>query len=181
DLNKLVADGNFREDLLFRLRVFDIQVAPLRARKEDIRMLARHFLNRNAKLIGKSIEGISEEAMEILLHHEYPGNVRELENIIRKAAILTSGKAIVPSDIALKKEAVEDDEEGDFAFPFFTTNFIQAREYFTAEFESQYVNTILKKYKGNISVAAANCGMTRQNMQRLIHKHKIDVEYYRNI
>ncbi len=180
DLAVLVDQGQFREDLLFRLRVFDIQVPPLRDRKLDIELLAYHFLQKNNKLLNKSIEGFTSDTIDVLMHYDFPGNVRELENIVRKATILSAGPLIRANEIDIKADF--DDMFGpEFTFPFFSTNFVESREFFVAEFESQFVKNILLEHKGNITLAANACGMTRQNLQRLITKHKIDVEFFRHM
>lgn len=180
DLAQLVELNQFREDLYFRLRVFDIHVPSLKERKSDIEVLAYHFLQINNRLLKKSIEGFASEAIDLLMHYEFPGNVRELENIVRKATILGTGQLIRASDIDIKAEMGELFGP-EFVFPFFSTNFVESREYYVAEFESQYVSNILRDHKGNITLAANACGMTRQNLQRLITKHKIDVEYFRHL
>jgi PAS domain S-box-containing protein len=88
DLTNLVKRGVFREDLFYRLNVIRLDLPPLRNRKEDIPMLVRHFLGRLNRLRGKSVKGISQEALSLLMFHDYPGNIRELENIIEHAFVL---------------------------------------------------------------------------------------------
>src|SRR5436853_3609991 len=88
DLAKMVAEGAFREDLYYRLNVIPISLPPLRERKEDIPLLAEHFVAKYAEQMDKAITGISHDAMELLLHHEWPGNIRELENAIERAVAL---------------------------------------------------------------------------------------------
>ncbi|MFO8015277.1 MAG: sigma 54-interacting transcriptional regulator [Phycisphaerae bacterium] len=88
DLDALVADGGFRQDLYYRVNVVRLRVPPLRERKEDIPLLADHFVERFNRLQGKAVTGVSREVMAVLLAHDYPGNVRELENVIERAFIL---------------------------------------------------------------------------------------------
>src|SRR5207245_5442714 len=85
DLSKAVADGRFREDLFYRINVIPIALPPLRERREDIPLLAEHFLAKYGEQMGKSIAGISREAMDLLLAHDWPGNIRELENALERA------------------------------------------------------------------------------------------------
>ncbi len=99
DLAAAVRAGSFRQDLLYRLEVVGIRVAPLRERAEDIPDLAYHFLKRAASRHGKSVNGISEEAMEILLSHGWPGNIRELSNVIERAVIFAAGALILARDL----------------------------------------------------------------------------------
>jgi PAS domain S-box-containing protein len=106
DLASLVKEGTFRQDLFYRINVVRLDLPPLRRRKEDIPLLAEHFIARFSRLQGKSVEGINQEAMAILLAHEYPGNIRELENIIEHAFVLGPERLIeprhLPEDLALR-------------------------------------------------------------------------------
>jgi PAS domain S-box-containing protein len=88
DLNELVKKGSFRQDLFYRVNVVKLELPPLRRRKEDIPMLVKHFITKFNRLNGKSVSGISHEALAVLISHDYPGNVRELENIIEHALVL---------------------------------------------------------------------------------------------
>jgi transcriptional regulator with PAS, ATPase and Fis domain len=88
DLANLVKNGTFRQDLFYRLNVIRLDLPPLRERKEDIPMLVKHFMGRLNRLRGKSVKGISQEALSLLMFHDYPGNIRELENIIEHAFVL---------------------------------------------------------------------------------------------
>lgn len=94
DLKKAVAEGNFREDLFYRLDVIPIEILPLRERREDIPLLIEHFVSKYSRLLGREIKGVSEEAMQRLMAHPWKGNVRELENVIERAATLGSGPVI---------------------------------------------------------------------------------------
>jgi len=94
DLEKAIAAGEFREDLFYRLSVIPIHVPSLRERRDDIPMLARHFLERFRKSMEKPVEGISPQAMQRLESYDWPGNVRELENTIERAVALESGPEI---------------------------------------------------------------------------------------
>ena len=96
---KEVKEGRFREDLFYRLNVIPIHMPPLRERKEDIRFLAEHFFEKHTKEIGKDIKGISREAMDYLESYSYPGNIRELENIIERAVALECAKLILPESL----------------------------------------------------------------------------------
>ena len=98
DLEKLVAEGKFREDLYYRLDVIPIDLPPLRERPEDIPLLAEFFLGRFNQSLGKEIAGIEPEAMRILMNHEWKGNVRELENVVERAVALASSKMLTLAD-----------------------------------------------------------------------------------
>jgi DNA-binding NtrC family response regulator len=99
DLKKKVEDGEFREDLFYRLKVITIQLPPLRERKDDIPGLAQIFLTEYSSKMGKNVNGISREGMDMLMSHHWPGNVRELKNIIQSAVVLCRGTTIIPDDI----------------------------------------------------------------------------------
>jgi DNA-binding NtrC family response regulator len=99
DLLQEVKKGYFREDLYYRLNVIPIVLPPLRDRRNDIPLLANHFMRRFATEQGKKIELFSQEAMRVLLDYSWPGNVRELENSVEHAVVLTKGKKIEPSDL----------------------------------------------------------------------------------
>ena len=101
-----VKDGTFREDLYYRLNVVTIAVPPLRERKEDLSPLIDHFLNRFAVGNGKEIRGISSEARDLLLRYDYPGNVRELKNIIERAFVITRGPVITSRDLPFSRSSV---------------------------------------------------------------------------
>ena len=99
DLEDMVAQGTFRQDLYYRLNVINIKTPALRERKEDIPSLAAHFLKKYNDKMGKNILGISDEAMEQMKKYEYPGNVRELENMIERTVALESGSTVLPESL----------------------------------------------------------------------------------
>jgi two-component system response regulator PilR (NtrC family) len=99
ELTKLVAEGRFREDLFYRINVIPVALPPLRERREDIPLLAEHFLTKYADQMGKAISAISREAMGCLTRHEWPGNIRELENVIERAVALETTPTILPDSL----------------------------------------------------------------------------------
>ena len=99
DLGKLVAEGRFREDLFYRINVIPISLPPLRDRREDIPLLADYFLGKYCEQMGKSIAGISQTAMDLLTQHDWPGNIRELENVLERAVALESTPAILAESL----------------------------------------------------------------------------------
>ncbi len=102
NLEELVADNEFREDFYRQLNIFKIQVPPLRDRMEDLPLLSEHFIRKFNRQRGKEVQGLSEEALEILMRYDYPGNVLELENIIEYAFILCSKGPILPQHLPAK-------------------------------------------------------------------------------
>ncbi len=99
DLEEMIQKGGFREDLFYRLNVIQIKSPPLRERKEDIPLLAKHFLNKYNERLGRQVHGISDEAMNTLTNYNYPGNVRELENVIERTVALEGGTTILPESL----------------------------------------------------------------------------------
>lgn len=101
NLEKRIAEGKFRRDLFYRINRFPIFLPPLRQKKEDIPLLADHFLKKLRQELGKSLPGISRAAMDVLMEHQWPGNIRELKNMIERAAIITDGELIRPDHLNL--------------------------------------------------------------------------------
>ncbi len=99
NLEDMVKNGGFRQDLYYRLNVINIKTPPLRDRKEDIPILAHHFLKKYNDKLGKNINGISTEAMEVLANYDYPGNVRELENMLERTVALEGGSTVLPESL----------------------------------------------------------------------------------
>jgi two-component system response regulator PilR (NtrC family) len=99
DLTKAVAEGRFREDLYYRINVIPIVLPPLRERREDIPLLAEHFLGKYAEQMGKAVTAISRPALDLLLRHDWPGNIRELENVIERAVALEPTPAVLPESL----------------------------------------------------------------------------------
>jgi len=100
NLEELIRQGRFRQDLYYRLKVIDIQVPPLRERREDIPELALHFLHFYAERCHKAVAQIDDDAMALLKSYPWPGNIRELENVIERAVVVTEGPTILPADLA---------------------------------------------------------------------------------
>ncbi len=172
ELEEGLRNKTFREDLFFRLNVAKVQLPPLRDRREDIPLLANYFLRKYNERHKSSIKGFSEEAHQYLLAYPYPGNVRELENMIERAVMLTKG------DVILADTLGETRSVGDSAFPP-GQPFAAARNHALELFEREYVTGMLREHQGNVSAAANASGMTRQNFQRLMVKHGISASDFR--
>jgi len=154
NLEKLVEEGRFREDLYYRLNVFTIYIPPLRERRSDIPILANHFVQKFARQMNKPILKISDEAMEILLNHSWPGNVRELENAIERAMVVGKPPEIKPSDLPFHLEKVNS----------FETDSLE-------EVEKNHIQRVLKKYDWNISKAATALNIDRVTLYNKIKKY----------
>ncbi|MCB0284652.1 MAG: sigma-54-dependent Fis family transcriptional regulator [Calditrichaeota bacterium] len=170
DLSSKIKNDAFRKDLYYRLNVVNIKVPPLRNRKTDIIILANFFLARYARKLGKQINLISDGAMAKLEAYDYPGNIRELENIIERAVMLSRSNVILPYAIA---NLSEDESGQDSNFLVDQKDFNLARDTILNNFEKQFISARLKETDGNVSKAAKIANMSRQNFHRLLEKHKI--------
>jgi DNA-binding NtrC family response regulator len=176
DLEAEVQKGVFRKDLFFRLNVVTIQLPPLRDRKEDIPILANYFLKKYSDRLKKRLLGFSSEAMSQLTKHQFPGNVRQLENIVERAVIFTKGEVVLADSL---QEPSSQKPSLASQFPMVSPVFSKARDHYLELFEAEFVRETLKSHKGNVSNAAKSSGMTRQNFQRLMKKFKIHSEQFR--
>jgi two-component system nitrogen regulation response regulator NtrX len=167
DLESEIGSGSFRSDLYYRLNVIPIEVPPLRARGDDIVLLAEHFLRRFAAETGAPRKKLSGGAGSKLRGHSWPGNVRELRNMIERLAILLPGDTIEAEDIHLGARA----DVTSAAIGHHLT-LKEAR----AEFEKQYILSRLREFAGNISRTADALGMERSNLHRKLHAYGIRVE-----
>jgi DNA-binding NtrC family response regulator len=177
DLVDKVRKKEFREDLYYRLNVIQITMPPLRDRKEDIPLLAQHFLDKFIRQNQKEIKGISPEAMEALHSREWPGNIRELENVIERGVILSSTETLQVTDLFPADQpntCIFDIQEDIFQAPF-----KEAKERLIANFHTEYIRRILAKYRGNVSVAAKECGLKRPYLHRLMKESDIKAKNYR--
>ncbi|HLF14065.1 MAG TPA: sigma-54 dependent transcriptional regulator [Bacteroidota bacterium] len=176
DIDHEVKKGFFREDLFYRLNIVTIHLPPLRERKEDIPMLASYFLMKYNGHLKRSVKGFSDDAMSLLLSYRYPGNVRELENLIERAVMLTKGDVVLPEMI---EDKLATSVKGSDTLPIISPLFSQSREHILMLFEKQFLIGQLIKHHGNVTAAAKASGMTRQNYQRLMKKYDLSADPYR--
>jgi two-component system, NtrC family, response regulator PilR len=166
-LEDLVRDRRFREDLYYRLNVIPILVPPLRERAEDISLLARHFLDRFSREMGKAALKISEEAMGLLRRYAWPGNVRELENVIERAVALETTGTILPDrlpETLFAPAGTARDEGPDFREGFSLDRHLEA-------IEAGLLRRALAEAEGNRATAAKLLGVTPRSLRYLIRKH----------
>ena len=156
DLKQRIGVGDFREDLYFRLAVVIIHLPPLRAREDDVALVAQTFLKRYASLNGKAGLSFAPEASRVLLRHPWPGNVRELQNRVQRAVIMADSKRITVTDLELT-EAAE-------ALPAFTLK--EARE----NVEREMIREALRLCGGRINAAATELGISRPTLYELMEK-----------
>jgi DNA-binding NtrC family response regulator len=154
-------------DLFYRLDVLRLHIPPLRERKGDIALLARRYLLSLAAEQNQPHKRLSLAAIRKLEHHEWPGNVRELLNVLRRSAVLSTGRELGPNDISLPQAKQYD--AADLLTPFHS-----ARTHAIERFENAYVTDVLRRHGGNVTRAAMEAGKERRAFGRLVQKYKID-------
>ena len=159
DLEALVREGKFREDLYYRIHVFAIDVPPLRERGEDIPILVEHFIEKFCRAMGKAPRSLSDEARELLQSHDWPGNVRELENAIERAMVVGTTGKIRPEDLPLRAEPAG----------------ARPRDRSLESLESEHIERVLREEAGNVSQAARVLGIDRGTLYNKIKKYGISV------
>ncbi len=165
NLEEEVKAGKFREDLFYRIYVILIYLPPLRERKEDIPLLAAHFLGKYSKQAGKNITGFSSAASQKLLQHHWPGNVRELENTI-EAAVVMGDKDVITEDLILQTQQFAD--EG--------LKFLKDAK---MDFEKNYLIQLITLTKGNVTEAAKLAGKYRADLYELLKKYDLNPADFR--
>lgn len=165
DLEQAVETGDFRADLFYRLNVVRLDLPPLRERRDDIPLLVRHFLSRVNERNGRHIEGFAPDAMEALMAASWPGNVRQLQNVVEQAAALSTTE-IVPA--SLVQRALRADPSG-------VLPLAEARD----RFEREYLEALLQITAGNVSSAARLAGRNRTEFYKLLKRHHLEPELFR--
>jgi len=170
DLAGLVKEGKFREDLYYRLNVVSVTLPPLRARGQDVLLLAEHFLAGSVEARRKGIKGISVDARKALADYSWPGNVRELRNVTERAIILCEGGEVVPTHLGLGPIRLSSLAQGSGVNS--TLSFREAQD----AFEKAYITQVLKESGGNISRTALKIGLARRNLHEKIKKYALKGE-----
>ena len=177
DLEKLTQEGQFREDLFYRLETFSLRIPPLRERQEDIKLLAAYFVNRFNFQLGKDVDNLSEEALTILENYHFPGNIRELQNILERAVTFCPARKIevehLPFRIQQDKQAYINDnkqknEEEFWSKIYKDKQFLPSLQ----EMERLYLNFVLQKVDGNKRRAAAILGISRRTLYRRLDEEE---------
>jgi len=158
DLNAEVASGRFRQDLLFRLNTIEIRLPPLRERREDILLLACHFLYQHAQRYRKSLTDFDRAAAQALLDHRWPGNVRELDHAVERAVLMSQGNVIKAEDLGLRPLREAPTRLEDMSLE---------------EVEGFLIQKTLARFEGNVSRAAEALGLSRSALYRRIEKYKL--------
>jgi DNA-binding NtrC family response regulator len=178
DLKGMMEQGTFRQDLFYRLNVFPIFLPPLRERKDDIPRLAYHFLKIFSEKTGKEVEGFTDDALEVLVSHDWPGNVRQLKNVVERLVIMTEHEILDTLDL------LEPPQMSDFlrteAIPKTMEELKAVRKQLLEEeygqIERAFLIKALKSCNGNITLAAQRVGMQRSNFSTLMKKHQVSAK-----
>jgi len=169
DVQQAVAEGKLRQDLYYRLNVIPLVIPPLRDRREDIPLLACHFLEKYTVQFNKPLADFTPEAMQLLQIYDWPGNVRELEHIVERAVVLSESRVIEAKDVVLPTSESELQE-----------SFHDAKLKMIAAFEKMYIERLLLAHHGNISQAARAAQKNRRAFWELVRKHQIEVESFKS-
>jgi len=172
DIAAMVKEGEFREDLYWRLNVLSLNVCPLRERKEDIPLLLEHFLDRYAGPLGIEQPKVSEKAMELLAAYEWPGNVRELQNCIYSAMTISANPTIKPED--LPRRIYSESKQPDITSVAGGISLAQIAADATAEAEQEAINKALSESGGNREKAADLLGINRKTLYRKLKQYGIE-------
>lgn len=175
-LKKLVQENQFREDLYFRLNVVPIDVPPLRNRKEDIPELAKFFLQKDTRETGKKIDRIKPEALSLLEQYSYPGNVRELENMIERAVVLCQKSELDIQDFQFNVTEITGTKSTPESPSFLS--YREAKQIVLENFERKFFTDALTVARGNISKAAERVGMHRKNFYEKLNQYKINSQEF---
>ena len=177
DLKADIEARQFREDLYYRLNVIRIDLPPLKNRREDIKLLSYHFLEKYTRLNQKKIRDISGPVLQTLMAHDFPGNVRELENIIERGVIFCRGDTLTMRDTSLDIQSGPG--LGKIEPDIVQLPYKEAKERMLENFHRQYIETLLKECNGNVSRAAEKSGIQRQYFHRLMKEAGVEAGGFR--
>ncbi len=163
----LIQEGKLRKDLYYRLNIISIDLPPLREKKDDILLLTEKFIEKYNKRYGRNVQSLSEGANEKLLHYDYPGNVRELENIIMAAISMVDGE-----NVLTEKHILINNEDRDFAKEAYDFSQV-GMNWYLEKMEKEMITLALAKYGGNISKSAEYLKIKRQTLQHKIKKYQL--------
>jgi two-component system response regulator GlrR len=169
NLPEAVDKGRVRQDLFYRLNIISLTLPPLRERRDDIPLLANHFMTKYSRESQKEVIRLSNDALHLLMLHNWPGNVRELEHVIERAIVLCEGEIVEASDVLLLNSEAGSRRE----------SLQEAKAKEIARFEKSYIQGVLAICGGNITKAALVAQKNRRAFWQLIQKHQIDVNRFK--
>ena len=177
DLKQMCVEGTFRQDLYYRLNIFPIEIPPLRERKEDIPLLVKIFLKRLDQYSHKNIRNVDPEVYDAFQAYDWPGNIRELENLIERAYIIESSSTLTinsfPSEFS-KKQVSQHNGKIDLSYPL-----EEIRKQVIAKTEREYIAKLLEKNKGKINQTANDAGIGVRQLHKLMAKYELHKKDYK--
>jgi DNA-binding NtrC family response regulator len=168
DLKAAVAAGQFRQDLYYRLNVLRVHVPPLRDRKEDVPLLAAHFLDLHGRKYGDRVEGFTPEGLGALVHHDWPGNVRELENAIEHALAVIDGPRI---PVEALPEELRAGAGAGISAHLTRLSYAEAVDLARDRASREYLIALMREFEGSVSRAAERAGVERESLHRLLKRY----------
>ncbi|MBI4577117.1 MAG: sigma-54-dependent Fis family transcriptional regulator, partial [Planctomycetes bacterium] len=193
DLAAAVEDGKFREDLYYRLKVVDLYVPPLRSRREDIPLMVERFLSRYAAEHGRTVRGVAPAALGRLVAHDWPGNVRQLANLVERSVVLARGETIQEEDLPPEVLAPPAGASGPpgvgaagasggepWGAQTLGLPLAEAKAHLLRRFETAYIEARLQEHRGNISAAARSMGVHRQSLQQKLRELGVHPNRYKD-
>jgi len=169
DPGTAIEEKRLRADLYYRINVVQLHIPPLRERPEDVPLLARHFLRAKSRMLGKPVDGFAPEVEALLLAHDWPGNARELENLIERAVVFCRSRTIGPELLSPISEGAA----------FMTLPWEEARELAMRRFERNYLTALLQIYSGSVARAARTMGVSRQAFYKALERADLNPEEFR--
>jgi len=178
DLGQMARDGDFRNDLFYRLNVFPIEIPPLRERSEDLPLFLDCYLKRLNLAYQKQIIGVRPEVIYAMQQYDWPGNVRELENLVERAYILEETDQLTPESFPAE---LFPDQAPSAVLPLNAElTLVEARKYANEAFERQYLKELLSRHRGSIKSSAAGAGVTTRQIHKLMSRHGMNKEEFRS-
>ncbi len=176
NLKEKMKTGEFREDFFYRLNVLPIAMPALRDRKKDIPLIANYLVKKHVAKLQQPKKKLSSELLSLFLSHEWTGNIREMENIITQGVLFSKGEEILPKDVGM-----ETDRSGGCLVEKACQDlpYKKAKEETLHQFNSNYIGHRLTETRGNVTLAAKNCGLERQALQQIMRRYKIKADQFR--
>ena len=169
NLEQAVREGKVRQDFYYRLNVARIHLPALRERRDDIPLMAEHFLAKYAHHFNRRVTGFSDAAIRKLVAYDWPGNIRELENTIERAVMLSEAEWLIDSDLLISVNDFNGDSE----------SFQDSKNRMIVQFERSYLQRLMTQHHGNVTQAARAAKKNRRAFWELIRKHNIDLHIFR--
>jgi DNA-binding NtrC family response regulator len=177
DLEMMSEKGEFRKDLFYRLNVFPIELPSLKERKEDIQVLIEQLLKKLNAKYGKSLQDVHPKAIGALQSYDWPGNIRELENLLERAYILETSQILTPENFPV--ELFETDSPAALLPIDTTMTLAEARQVAVEDFERQYLKELFSRTKGKVNLAAKEADISTRQLNKLMAKHSIRKEAFK--